>query len=77
MNYVWKGAAVDGHVEPGDAGALQQRIHLPGGTVVFTGQRMPARRSPSPIAPMPVDAVQVADADGRHPEAPVPAVLSL
>lgn len=74
MNYVWKGAAVNGRVS-------NVMLRVPYNSdftcrveqVVFTGQYAAERIAIAYARAAYPDAVQVADADGRHKDAPVPA----
>lgn len=74
LNYVWKGAAVGGHVS-------NVMLRVPYNSdftcrveqVVFTGQYAGERTAIAYRIDAYPDAVQVPDADGRHPDGPVPA----
>ena len=74
LNYVWKGATIGGRVSnvmlrvPYHS-ELTCRIEQ----VVFTGQYAGERIAVAYDKAAYPDAVQVPDADGRHPDAPVPA----
>jgi ABC-type amino acid transport substrate-binding protein len=74
LNYVWKGAAVDGHVSnvmlrvPYNS-ALTCRIEQ----VVLTGQYAAERIAIAYSKAAYPDAVQAPDGDGRHKDAPTPA----
>ncbi len=74
LNYVWKGAAVDGHVSN-----LMMRVPYNSDftcrveQAVFTGQYAAEEIAIAYRIDAYPDAVQVPDADGRHPDAPVPA----
>jgi ABC-type amino acid transport substrate-binding protein len=74
LNYVWRGAAVGGHVAN-----LMMRVPYNSDftcrveQVVFTGQYAGERIAIAYRTDAYPDAVQEPDADGRHPEAPVPA----
>jgi ABC-type amino acid transport substrate-binding protein len=73
LNYVWKGAAVGGHVSN-----LMMRVPYNSDftcrveQVVFTGQYAGERVGIAYRIDAYPDAVQQANADGRHPDAPVP-----
>lgn len=74
LNYVWKGAAVGGRVSnvmlrvPYNS-EMTCRVEQ----AVFTGQYAGERIAIAYATAAYPDAVQVPDADGRHPDAPVPA----
>jgi ABC-type amino acid transport substrate-binding protein len=74
LNYVWKGAAVDGYVSnvmlrvPYDS-TYACRVEQ----VVFTGQYAGETVAIAYSKAAYPDAVQEPDEDGRHPDAPVPA----
>jgi len=73
LNYVWKGAAVGGHVSN-----LMMRVPYNSDftcrveQAVFTGQYAGEKVAIAYRIDAYPDAVQVANADGRHPDAPVP-----
>ncbi|HLQ20252.1 MAG TPA: transporter substrate-binding domain-containing protein [Tabrizicola sp.] len=73
LNYVWKGAAVDGHVSN-----LMMRVPYNSDftcrveQVVFTGQYAGEKVGIAYRIDAYPDAVQKANADGRHPGGPVP-----
>jgi ABC-type amino acid transport substrate-binding protein len=74
LNYVWKGAAVGGHVSN-----VMMRVPYNSDftcrveQAVFTGQYVGERIAIAYRIDAYPDAVQVADKDGRHPDGPVPA----
>jgi ABC-type amino acid transport substrate-binding protein len=74
LNYVWKGAAVGGHVSN-----VMMRVPYNSDftcrveQAVFTGQYAGERIAIAYAKGAYPDAVQVPDADGRHPDGPVPA----
>lgn len=74
LNYVWKGAAIGGHVSN-----LMLRVPYNSDftcrveQAVFTGQYAGERIAIAYRIDAYPDAVQTPDADGRHPDAPVPA----
>lgn len=73
LNYVWKGAAVGGHVSN-----LMMRVPYNSDftcrveQAVFTGQYAGEKVGIAYRIEAYPDAVQVANSDGRHPDAPVP-----
>jgi ABC-type amino acid transport substrate-binding protein len=73
LNYVWKGAAIGGHVSN-----VMMRVPYNSDftcrveQVVFTGQYAGERVGIAYRIDAYPDAVQKANADGRHPDAPVP-----
>jgi ABC-type amino acid transport substrate-binding protein len=73
LNYIWKGAAVGGHVSN-----LMMRVPYNSDftcrveQAVFTGQYAGERVAIAYRKDAYPDAVQVANKDGRHPDAPVP-----
>lgn len=73
LNYVWKGAAVGGHVSN-----VMMRVPYNSDftcrveQAVFTGQYAGEKVAIAYRKDAYPDAVQVPDADGRHPDAPVP-----
>lgn len=73
LNYVWKGAAVGGHVSN-----VMMRVPYNSDftcrveQAVFTGQYAGEKIAIAYLIDAYPDAVQTADEDGRHPDAPVP-----